>query len=219
MQAIRVKFKKLGRTRYISHLDLNRCMSRAIKRSRIPLWYTQGFNPHPYITFVQALSIFSESECEYMDAKLESEMPFEKVKDLLSKQMPEGIIIEEVTEPIMRAADVAFSAYTVSIDFKDISAQLLYEMISKMLEMEKIVIQKTNKRGIRDYDIKEYLQNANIEYLYGRIIIKAILPSSPQENFNPSCFSAAIELYTELKPEIENILRTGVFNKEHEPFR
>ncbi len=51
MREVRLRFSKTGRLKYISHLDINRAMSRALKRAQIPLWYTEGFNPHPYITF------------------------------------------------------------------------------------------------------------------------------------------------------------------------
>lgn len=50
-QKVRLFFTKLDRAKYISHLDMNRCMSRALKRSGLPVWYTGGFNPHMYLTF------------------------------------------------------------------------------------------------------------------------------------------------------------------------
>ena len=45
---VRVWFSKTGTARYISHLDLNRCMSRAFHKAKLPLWYTEGFNPVSY---------------------------------------------------------------------------------------------------------------------------------------------------------------------------
>ena len=47
----RVFYKKQGRAKYISHLDLVRCISRALKRSKLPVWHTLGFHPHVYLTF------------------------------------------------------------------------------------------------------------------------------------------------------------------------
>ena len=54
---VRTVFEKKGRAKYISHLDLNRFMMRAFRRSGLPIWYTEGFNPHPYATFALALSL------------------------------------------------------------------------------------------------------------------------------------------------------------------
>ena len=53
----RLTFAKKGRARYISHLDLMRAMQRAIKRAGVPIWYTQGFNPHSYLMFPPCRSV------------------------------------------------------------------------------------------------------------------------------------------------------------------
>ena len=57
MVDVRLWFQKCGDARYISHLDLSRCMQRALKRSGLPIWYTEGFNPHAYVTFALPLSM------------------------------------------------------------------------------------------------------------------------------------------------------------------
>ena len=46
---VRVFYRKLGRIKYISHLDMVRCISRALKRSGLPVWHTLGFHPHVYL--------------------------------------------------------------------------------------------------------------------------------------------------------------------------
>ena len=47
MKSVRIWFEKRGLAIYTSHLDMNRCLTRAVRRANIPLWYTEGFNPHP----------------------------------------------------------------------------------------------------------------------------------------------------------------------------
>ena len=49
MREVRLRFSKQGRLKYISHLDINRALSRAFKRAAVPMWYTEGYNPHPHI--------------------------------------------------------------------------------------------------------------------------------------------------------------------------
>ena len=51
MNTVRIWFTKTGEASYISLLDLQRVMGRALKRSGLPVWYTLGFNPHIYMTF------------------------------------------------------------------------------------------------------------------------------------------------------------------------
>ena len=61
MTTVRIFFEKCGEAAYISLLDLQRVMGRALKRSGLPVWYTLGFNPHIYMTFTCPLSLGQES--------------------------------------------------------------------------------------------------------------------------------------------------------------
>ncbi len=62
MKNVRVFYSKKGRMKFISHLDMNRFMTRMILKSGLPVWYTEGFNPRPYLTFALPLSLGFESE-------------------------------------------------------------------------------------------------------------------------------------------------------------
>ena len=221
LQAIRIRFKKQGSAQYISHLDLNRCMARAIRRAHLPIWNTEGFNPHPYITFALPLSIFYGSVCDIMDAKLDEELPIEEVKKKLSAQMPSGIEIYDVVEPLMKIADIAFSRYEVSLEYENKNADELNLIYKSVLEHDDLSIEKTTKHGVRIVDVKLYLTNdyARYEIKDGVIKIVAVLPSSSQENLNPSCFSAMLLKYTDLLPDFEQITRTEIYNSEMQPFK
>ena len=82
--AIRIFFSKTGRAKYISALDLINCFQRALRRTDIPVWHTQGFNPHTYVNVNLPLSLGTEGIRESMDIKLTTEMSFSDVKDKLN---------------------------------------------------------------------------------------------------------------------------------------
>ena len=86
---LRIKFKKVGNLQYISHLDLVRTMNKIIVRSRLPLWYTEGFNPKPKMVFAAPLSTGVESMSEYMDLRLTERIDPELAKDALNRNMTE----------------------------------------------------------------------------------------------------------------------------------
>ncbi len=69
MKSVRIWFEKRGLAIYTSHLDMNRCLTRAVRRANIPLWYTEGFNPHPYITFLLPLPLGQEGRREPLDIR------------------------------------------------------------------------------------------------------------------------------------------------------
>ena len=70
MRSIRIWFTKKDASKYISHLDLTRCLIRAFRRTDIPLWYTEGFNPHPYLVFGLPLPLGVEGLREVLDIRL-----------------------------------------------------------------------------------------------------------------------------------------------------
>lgn len=69
----RIWFQKTGRVKFISHLDLTRCFARAFTRARIPLWYTEGFNPRPYMNFSMPLTLGVEGMREAVDIRMQGE--------------------------------------------------------------------------------------------------------------------------------------------------
>ncbi len=73
MTTVRVWFTKTGEAAYISLLDLQRVMQRALKRARLPVWYTQGFNPHIYMTFAAPLALGQESLVEIGGLQVEAD--------------------------------------------------------------------------------------------------------------------------------------------------
>jgi radical SAM-linked protein len=72
---VRLRFAKRGDLRLISHHDLLRCLERMLRRARVPMALTQGFNPHPKMTFALALGLGMEACAEVVD--LELSVPWE----------------------------------------------------------------------------------------------------------------------------------------------
>ena len=91
--AVRLFFSKTGRAKYISALDLITCFQRAIRRTDIPIWHTQGFNPHTYVNVNLPLSLGSEGINESMDIKLTEQTDFDVVRDKLNAVLPPDIRI------------------------------------------------------------------------------------------------------------------------------
>jgi radical SAM-linked protein len=83
-----LEFSKLGRARFLSHLDTMRVFQRALTRADIPMMYSQGFNPHMKISIAFPLPLGAESVCEMIDLKLE--YPVSGIADKLNAALPEG---------------------------------------------------------------------------------------------------------------------------------
>ena len=95
---LRLRFAKLGKVRFTSHRDVARMWERALRRSRLPMAYSQGFAPHPLVSFGLALPTGCESLGEYLDVRLDEpvhgETPVAELPGALSLLLPEGIDVE-----------------------------------------------------------------------------------------------------------------------------
>ena len=92
----RVTFAKTAAMRYTSHLDLHRTWERTVRRARLPLAYSQGFNPHPKLNLASALPLGFTGEQELIDIWLEQDVPTGEVQAALEKAAPPGIQIHRV---------------------------------------------------------------------------------------------------------------------------
>ncbi len=95
MHKITFVFTKKGILKYISHLDLMRLFTRAMRRAELPLKITEGFNPHPKFSIKRALKLGLESENEEATVGLRELISVRDFKEKLQKQLPEGIFIKE----------------------------------------------------------------------------------------------------------------------------
>lgn len=185
VETVRVCFSKTGRAKYISHLDLMRTMTRVLRRAQIPLWYTEGFSKHPYITFAAPLSLGYEGLCEYMDFRLEEEMPMEEIVSRLNSSMPEGIVVLSAAPAVMKVGSIASSRWEISLP-----AELLPE-IEKVLARDAIEVQKrTKKKSMKTLDIKPYIADVDIRTEGDSGIVTLTLPMGEQ-SINPSLLLTA----------------------------
>lgn len=93
---IRIYFSKNNLMRYTGHLDLYRTLERTFRRARLPLAYTQGFNPHPKINLAATLPLGFTSQGEIMDVHLEQELPISSIETALRPALPPGLEVHRI---------------------------------------------------------------------------------------------------------------------------
>lgn len=216
MIKLRAVFEKIGRAKYISHLDLNRCMLRVFRRSGLPIWYTEGFNPHPYFSFALALSLGFESSCEILDFNLNEEMPFDEVCDKLNAVMPEGMRIVSVSIPQKKITEISKAEYDIKLSSKN-SRQLIDD-INALMGEDEILVEKKTKKGIKDVDIKPFIELLEMTSSNNEIELKMRFPAGTQTNYNPNLFLTAIENAHKSGFRIENIKRIAILCENNEIF-
>ncbi len=218
MKNVRVWFKKDDQCRYISHLDLNRVMIRAIQKSRLPVWHTEGFNVHPYITFALPLSLGFRGERESMDMRiLDDSFPLDSIKEALNDCLPHGLSVYDVTEPVKKPGDINSAKFKMRLSSDEISAEELYLQLQAMLGSDEILVDKKTKKGIKKIDIKEYFRDAKHYDTDNDIVVRVTLPAGSTTNINPTLLVKALEEKCQTEVYYD-ITRVDVFDTEGKPF-
>jgi radical SAM-linked protein len=93
MLRIKIKYKKGEEVKYLSHKDLMKAFQRAIRRAKLPINYSQGFNPHMKISWGQALKVGATSDQEYAELEMSRFIKPGLVMDALNRTLPPGLAI------------------------------------------------------------------------------------------------------------------------------
>ena len=195
--------------KFISHLDMNRFFTRILRKSNLPIWYTEGFNPHPYITFAAPLSLGFESEYEIMDFRLtDDDFSLEKAAEILKTVVPEYIEIISLKEPVMKAGKIGFAGYELTFENKE-TAEKFYDFISS----DSVIVSKKTKKGdVKVIDVADKIQDT----IKNGEKISLVLPSG-NENINPSVIVSAFN-EKEGKDYYVSYLRIALYNEQKKLF-
>jgi radical SAM-linked protein len=93
---VRIRFRKTGDLRLISHHDLLRFFERMIRRAQLPMRWTQGFNPHPRLVFALPLSLGIVGSQEVVELELDGEITPQEISERLTSHTLPGIEILSV---------------------------------------------------------------------------------------------------------------------------
>lgn len=203
----RVFFSKTDRAKYISHLDLNRVMQGAIKRAKLPVWYTEGYNPHMYVQFMLPLSLGQEGVREAMDFRLLEDIPHSEVTTRLNKALPFDIRAVETAAPVLKNTDITTAEY-------EITADIDREKFLEFAESEKIIVEKTTKKGTFEIDLKPLISELDVG---DRITFR--LPAGNDFNINPVLLLDAYREFSGEEIKRIRIVRTKILCADGSEFR
>lgn len=220
MDNIRVFYNKIGRAKYISHLDVNRCMQRALKRTHFDIWYTQGFNPHMYITFPLPISLGFESYAECMDLRLNESVPYETIKDNLNSVLPEGIVVTSVDAPLMKPEVISKIEYGIIISVDGLNEKDLENEFNSFFASETIMVDKKTKKGVSEIDIKPHIKLMSTSPLEdGKIKIRALFTAGIMFNINPTLLITAFGAHLNKPITVNSVVKKRVLTQDNEDFR
>ena len=199
---VRVVFQKTGNLQYFSHLDLQRTWQRVLVRASIPMWYTQGFNPHSKIVFGVPLPVGSEGMEEMVDLRIDREITPAEIKAQLNAELTSEMQVSEVYIPKTAFSDIAWGTYLMTIktpgDPID-NANAINAIFAS--DAEPIVMTKRSKSGDKEVNILPMIHSVKAVAADGLIKLRATLRAGNTENLNPEYLIKAMRDKLGILPE------------------
>ena len=188
---IRVKYKKEDEMIFISHLDLQRLLQRAFRRAKINLSYSEGFNPHPKMSYGNALALGVESQGEYVDIEIEDDIEVDEFLERINNQLPEGIKFikgQEIDPKTPSLSSViVYGEYIFNIDLDTpLSKEFVKSRVLNFVKSEEIIVTKTNKKGRKvEVDIRPLIKNFDLVSLDDKkVTFESTIATGSKANLN-----------------------------------
>lgn len=205
---------------YISHLDLLRTFQRAFLRQGLVLRHSQGFHPHPIISFALPLSVGQASDCEILDFEVNEYMDGGGLPEALNAFMPEGIRAVECYIPTRPVRELAKLRCRVELVYDGGVPAGAAEKIRTLLLGESVVIQKRTKRkAMADIDIRPMLHSLDLAEAAGLLTLEAVV-SAQNPGMNPALLASAVEVHRpELAADFVRVRRLEMLDEGGAAFR
>lgn len=186
----RIEFSKLKEARFVSHLDTMKTMERALRRANIPIAFSEGFNPHPKMSFGSALAVGVTSAKEYLDIELSQDWEPEQFFEALKQSLPSGYKVTRVirVDPrspalmsIINRADYLVEAYLNS----PVEPELISALVRDFQAQPEIRVLKNTKKGKKEVDIRPGIFEISGAVQDDQLILRMLLQSGSEGNVRP----------------------------------
>ena len=216
MFGYRLRFTKEQNLKYLSHLELMRTMERALRRGKLPLAYSEGFHPHPLISFGPALAVGISSNDEYFDLELTQDEESEHIKFSLNHNLPAGLRILAVAKIRYHVkplnAIINRAAYIIRLNVNPEDQAQLIQWLTEILQTTEFISKRTTKEGQKSVNIRPWLHNLTTEVIKAEILeIHLIGEIGSGGNLRPEDIINNIPIPI----EVLNITRTALWHEEN----
>ena len=154
VQRIRIRYAKRGPLRFTSHRDFARAFERALRRAAVPIAFSQGFTPHPKISYASAAPTGVGSEAEYLEIGLQAEVDPEQLRTALDAALSPGLdVIEAVVAGAGSLAD-RIDASRWHLELPSVDPAVAAAAVKSFLEAGEVLVERMTKQGRRSFDAR-----------------------------------------------------------------
>ncbi len=157
VQRIRLRYAKRGPMRFTSHRDFARAFERALLRANVPIAYSQGFSPHPKISYASAAPTGVASEAEYLEIGLRREVDPEDLRLALDAALSPGLdVLAAVESPLTGGGSLAdrIDASAWRIELPEVAPDDAAAAVRAFLDASEVLVERLTKQGRRTFDAR-----------------------------------------------------------------
>lgn len=215
-KTLRFRFSRGEGLKYIAHLDVLRLFERSIKRAKLPVAYTQGFNPRQKIVFGLPMSIGLTSDSEYADIEFSRDIAPDTFVETINKYLPDGIYVDKAVahtskENIMN--QITAARYEITFETgKPMSHFEIDSLVHIFLSKEEIIVSKKTKKGFRPvnirplvYSLSAYKKDISV------FVLEAFLSAGAENNLRADLLLEAFDQEAGITSQAISIHRKALY--------
>ncbi len=203
MQKLRLRYAKRGPLRFTSHRDIARAFERALRRAGVPMAYSQGFTPHPKISWIGASPTGVASEAEYVEIQVVERVDPVRLVTRLDAVLPPGLdLLEAVPAAGQGSLTERIEASRWRIELPGVSREQLQDAVDRLLAVEEVQVERLTKQGMRNIDVRPAIVGAEVSGInepYGilELVVRQLTPA-----VRPDDVMSALRVVAALVPPV-----------------
>lgn len=161
---LRIRFAKRGRLRFVSHRDFQRAFERALRRAGVPIAFSQGFSPHPKVSYAGAAPTGAASEAEYLEIAVTRRCSPDEVRANLDAALPPGLDVLEVVEAAPGALADRLQASLWELRLPGVPVPRAEAAAHALLAQPVVEVERLTKNGVRILDARSAVLSAGVSH-------------------------------------------------------
>jgi radical SAM-linked protein len=154
VQRIRLRYAKRGPLRFTSHRDFARAFERALRRAGVPVAFSQGFTPHPRISYASAAPTGVASEAEYLEIGLQAPVDPGQLRAALDAALSPGLDVLDAVEAREGSLADRIDASRWRLELPQVDAAVAEAAVAAFRAAGEVPVERMTKQGRRVFDAR-----------------------------------------------------------------
>jgi radical SAM-linked protein len=184
-------YEKMEQVRFLGHLDMVEVFHRAMTAAGVPLAFSQGFNPHPRVSFGPPLPFGATGLNEAFD--IETVSPLDGGPLLINRWLPSGLrvkLCDRITQAASLSSTITAARYRIYPP-KVFSIGQMRETLGEINEKKEIIVKREKNGKLTEKNIRPAILNTLVNG-GDNPYWEAVLSLAPGSSCKPSEFVSAL---------------------------